>query len=419
MRRILLIAAMLLLPISSAMAAVTITATPGAQHDIAGVAHKYVTITYSSGVDVRAFALDINVSTGMSIGDSNLTGFKVGESNAVSPGYGIFPGRFRDFINPSSPNWQDSQYSPLAPWADAPNSGLGWPSMIVELGALYSGDPNKPALTGTLFTFDVNSEGNAGGVLKVDTEALRGAIVGADGTALADNLPIWVNLGITQGCTVPNCVGITREACKAAILLAGLPIGTEVNVPGTGQAMRQVIAQSPAGGSVVDCATPVGFSAVSWPMKPGANLPGGAAGSLYANWLLRGRPACWAYPRQCRGDVDGKIQGLYWVASSDLNYWKSANGKTAANLPSIPGGICADFDHKIQGLYWVASSDLNIWKSFNGKTAANVPMCGNIPSASSPPSADPNYHYWCLPSTGGTCPAGQYCAPAGVCPNSL
>jgi len=413
MRRILLIAAMLL-PISSAMATTSITTSLSAQFDVDGVAHKSVTIGYTSDVDVRAFALDINVGDGMNIGDDAPTGFLRGESISPNKGYGIFPGRFRDFIDPTTPDWDDTNYMPIAPWADAPNSGLGWPSMVVELGTLYSGDPNKPALTGTLFTFDVNSEGNTGGSVTIDAEDLRGGIVGADGTVLADNLPLTVNLGITQGVLVPDCVGLgyTRDQCIAAIVAAGLVVGNDFNVPGTGQALKTVIAQNPAGGTTVDLGTAVDINAVSYPIKYMT-----VAASLYVNWQNRGRPACWAYPRQCHGDADGKKAGLYWTASSDLAIWKSANTKTEAALNGIPNGICADFDHKKAGLYWVASSDLAIWKQYNQKTEANNPVCGNVPVATRP-SPDPNYHYWCLPA-GVACPTGQYCAPAGTCPNSL
>jgi len=164
MTRILLIAAMLL-PVASAMAAVTITADVNAtSHTHDGVKHKTVTIGYTSDVNVRAFALDINVDNGTNIGDNAPTGFLRGESiSTTGKGYGIFPGRFRDFIDPVAQDWGDANYMPVTP-AGAPGAegtGLGLPRMVVELGTLYSGGPNTPDLSGTLFTFDVNSEGKA------------------------------------------------------------------------------------------------------------------------------------------------------------------------------------------------------------------------------------------------------------------
>jgi len=198
MRRILLIVAMLLLPVTSAMAVqVAITADVNAAthlHD--GVKHKTVTIGYTATVDVRAFALDINVDNGCNIGDSNLTGYKTGESiepaQGGTKGYGIFPGRFRDSINPTTPNWSEPNYSPLTPLNSpgALNTGLGLPKIVVELGTLYKGDPNKPALSGNLFTFDVNSEGKSDCNMTVAVNALRGGIVDNNGVAITDtNLP--------------------------------------------------------------------------------------------------------------------------------------------------------------------------------------------------------------------------------------
>jgi hypothetical protein len=417
MRRILLIAAMLL-PVTSAMAAVTITADVNAVQVMRdGVPHKTVTISFVSDVNVRAFALDIDVDNGTNIGDNAPTNFLRGES--ISPvivpgkakGYGIFPGRFRDFIDPTTPDWDDSNYMPITPWNDAPNTGLGWPSMIVELGTLWaagSGDINRPDLTGVLFTFDVNSENQSDCNLTVAANDLRGGIVGNDAAEITDtNLPFTKKITFAAGCTVPSCVGLTRAAC-ITLLAATTPPQTAVdhNVPGTGQPLGQVIAQSPAAAGA--CTGTVTIDVVSYPIKIMTT-----AASLYVNWQNRGRPACWAYPRQCHGDADGKKLGTY-TGAPDLTIYRSAVGKVDAQLP--PGGICADFDHKKLGT-WVGAPDLTIYRAYVGKVDAQNPLCGGVVSPPVYPSADVNYHYWCIP-TGSTCPTGQYCAPVGTCPNT-
>jgi len=280
---------------------------------------------------------------------------------------------------------------------------------------LYSGDANKPALTGTLFTLDVNSEGAEGGQMTIAGEALRGGIVGTDGTALGTNLPLTVDLDFPPvGVTVPVCVGLTRDQCIAALAAVGLGY-TDTNAPGTGQPLKQVLAINPVAGTVVSPGSSVDINAVSYPIKYMT-----VANSLYVNWQNRGRPACWAYPRQCRGDADGKKLGTLWVSSNDLNLLKSSLSKLETALKNIPNGICSDYDHKKLGTLWVSSNDLNILKSYLSKLeTAMVPQWGAGPTDNGlcGTSGDPNYHYWCLP-TGVTCPPGQTCAPAGTCPNT-
>jgi hypothetical protein len=390
MQRILLIAA-ILLPIASAMAAaphVDIAADVNtSQFNIDSVAHKTVTIKYTvTNGDARAFALDINVDNGMNIGDRALRDFKVGESNSVSKGYGIFPGRFRDFINPSLPNWSDPNYSPDTPWNSpgAENTGRGYPKIVVELGTLYLGEPNKPPTTGTLFTFDVNSEGGNDCNMTVAVNVLRGGIVGSDAAQITDtNLPFTKKVTFAAPCTVPTCVGQTRAACLA--LLAGTTppqTAVENNLPGNGEALRQVIAQVPAAG--VACTGTVTIDVVSWPIL--------ATSPLYVNWQAHNRPQCWAYPRNCKGDIDGLKTGQTWVSATDLNLFKTAFNKAASAMPA--NGYCGDIDRVVTGQTWVSATDLNLFKTFFNKAESLVPPCGTPP--------DTNYSYWCAP--GGTCP---------------
>jgi hypothetical protein len=106
----------------------------------------------------------------------------------------------------------------------------------------------------------------------------------------------------------------------------------------------------------------------------------------YNTWVAWKEPNCWCFRRQCRGDADGVKQGLYWVASNDLNILKAAMTKTDTILKGKTNGICADFDHKKQGLYRVASNDLNILKAYMTKTETRVPCC----DMNSPPTSPPD-----------------------------
>ena len=132
MKKLLLVVAMLLIALP-VMATVSVTATDKGS----GVVE--VRYNCSASEKVRSFALDISVDSGTTI--DNIRDFNVGESNGAVPGgksgYGIFPGRFADYINPAIPNWADPNYKPVAPVAD-PNAstGLGTGAITVEMGSL-------------------------------------------------------------------------------------------------------------------------------------------------------------------------------------------------------------------------------------------------------------------------------------------
>jgi hypothetical protein len=93
----------------------------------------------------------------------------------------------------------------------------------------------------------------------------------------------------------------------------------------------------------------------------------------YAEWVAVGRPACWAYPRQCHGDADGLAvaskTGTYYVGTSDLNIlidaWQVKEPPFGPGIASIQNGICADFARDQEGgskvgYYRVGTNDLNI-----------------------------------------------------------
>jgi len=95
--------------------------------------------------------------------------------------------------------------------------------------------------------------------------------------------------------------------------------------------------------------------------------------SDYAEWVAVGKPACWAYPRQCHGDADGLAvagkTGTYYVGTDDLNIlinaWQVKEPPFGPGVASIENGICADFGHDKEGgnetgWYRVGTNDLNI-----------------------------------------------------------
>ncbi len=173
MRKVVLITAVLLLAISASAAVRIIVENDGGMAAI-----KYQT----DGEKVRAFALDVTVSTGTI---DNVTDFVVGESTAANPGYGIFPAAFSQFIEVDAETgevvaWDINDYKPVADPCDCPDDtlqGLGTSGITLEMGALYSpaedNSPNAPGNSGTLCKLVLSEGAN----VTVTTNACRGGVV--------------------------------------------------------------------------------------------------------------------------------------------------------------------------------------------------------------------------------------------------
>jgi hypothetical protein len=113
-----------------------------------------------------------------------------------------------------------------------------------------------------------------------------------------------------------------------------------------------------------------------------------SSATFYATWADFGRPPCWAFQRNCRGDADGLGSGIgankIWVNSTDLNILAAGFNKNVATLKTSSYGgvpsICADNDRLGSGIgankIWVNSTDLNRLAilAFNQRPV-NVPVC--------------------------------------------
>jgi hypothetical protein len=120
-------------------------------------------------------------------------------------------------------------------------------------------------------------------------------------------------------------------------------------------------------------------------------IGGIAALSEKTDWAAWGKPNCWCYQYQCRGDINGKKTGLYRVHLSDLQLLATAYNKTDTALAAIPNGICADINHKKTGLYRVHLTDLAELAKYYNKTDASVPSCDAAPLTTGP------YNFWKVP----------------------
>ncbi|MCK5175728.1 MAG: BACON domain-containing protein, partial [Planctomycetes bacterium] len=105
----------------------------------------------------------------------------------------------------------------------------------------------------------------------------------------------------------------------------------------------------------------------------------------YDDWTVFGKPDCWCYEYQCRGDIDGKAQfgGTVRVFSDDLAIFLPVYGAPGVTSPP---GICADIDRSSNfgGMVRVFSDDLYCFLPNYGKP--NIAPCYAM-----------DFNYWVTP----------------------
>ena len=343
MKKLLLVVAMLLIAMP-ALATVSVTATDKGS----GVVE--VRYNCSAAEKVRSFALDISVDSGMTI--DTISDFNVGESKKPGGGYGIFPGRFADYINASNPNWADPNYTPVAPAADSDARGnLGTSAITVEMGSLYV-DVNAPGTSGLLFRLGVTAHGATDANLTIALNNTRIGVVLEDTNVVASPVLTGTKVTFIQNCTVPNVVNFLLADANTAILNANFIIGTITYQCDNTIAAGSVISTNPTGGTVTTCGTAVNIvvsTGVCDCLYVGRVFDANGAGfagmtvttTQYNLWVTLGKPNCWCCTSQKRGNGNYSGSSATKTDSLDLagvkntaNYNKST---TAANA-------CYDFN---------------------------------------------------------------------------
>jgi len=422
MKKVLLVVALLLLATPVFAADVTVTATPAsAAGDLVQVTVGYTGAATADAI--RAFALSLTTDLDSNAVMSNIRGFKVGESNAISKGYGIFPAKFRQYIqvqNPTTADWSDPNYTPLAEWGDA-NAGWGintkW--MVVELGTLYQGDANAPGTSGTLFVFDVNNPNRADCNLCIALDQIRGGVVKKDANAATVTLPPGGS-GAPPGCIRIVYGPPPTLAAPAQIIYprwdpdSNVPVYWSQVATATSYELER---SANSGSTWANVYTGTATFKAERLETQGANYRyrvraknatltsdyrtgtvdcnaylsrcyrnGVTSDPNWANWLSAGRPDCWCKASgaqepngsgyQCDGDADGATSGApfnYRVFTGDLTILSTHYKKTAAQMTADPNvnlagklkihAACADIDHKSSGApfnYRIFTGDLNI-----------------------------------------------------------
>ncbi|HOQ05957.1 MAG TPA: hypothetical protein PKY88_12180 [Anaerohalosphaeraceae bacterium] len=122
---------------------------------------------------------------------------------------------------------------------------------------------------------------------------------------------------------------------------------------------------------------------------------------FYADWVAFGKPNCWCYQRNCRGDINGTregnaVTGYIWVYTQDLSTFLAAYGikepPKGPGVATITNGICADLNrtregNAVTGYIRVYTQDLPILLANYGvkepPKGPGVPVCDSA-----------NYNFW-------------------------
>lgn len=368
-QRILLVVAMLLIA-TPAFATVTINVTQGTGSDIEKVFVDYAT----TGEAVRAFALDFTIEANSPQAQwAGIQDFNKGESTTPGGGYGIFPGQFRNQINPADPNWNNQYYYPIAPPndVDSNGTGIGARKVICELGTLYK-DANAPGTAGRLFTLIVDfNDLTTAQALTVATNTVRGGVVLENGSSVTPTIiaPATIK-DAPSTCTVPNVVNFKLADANTAIIAAGFNVGTityEVNlvIPD-----GNVIRTSPVGGTVTTCATNVNIVVSSPCLYVGRVFSGTGITTLTITqamvdrWIALGKPNCWCCPAQKRGN------GVYLPTTT-------ATKVDAIDLAKIKNSAVWSKTYPDAGYNGAACSDTNLSGKIDAIDLAKVKNSAN------------------------------------------
>jgi len=95
----------------------------------------------------------------------------------------------------------------------------------------------------------------------------------------------------------------------------------------------------------------------------------------YADWETWGKPKCWCYAKQCRGDINGAPFLGKPVTGADLIIFKAAFNKSDGDLAGVTDGICADLNMAPFLGKRVTGADLIIFKEYFNDADGDVPIC--------------------------------------------
>jgi hypothetical protein len=336
---------------------------------------------------IRAFGLDVNVTGSATIYDANWLKW--------NSKYQIYPGSID--INDSGivQDYGSPICDPCGMPAGTTLPGLDSNGVTIEMGSLYVGAPNAPPSTGTLLSLYITGQptiiikGNAArvGPNSPPTPSYSPGLVMED----PDQHPAVLFKGYIGGITISGRV-VGNLAPKSTTGIGGvtMTLSTGGSASTATDGTYSTTVASGWSGTITPSKTQWTFAPVSITYsnvtsnQTGQNYTGTASECLantdpgYTAWSTTwGKPNCWCYKKQCRGDLNGTSAFGKPVSSTDLDLFKLAYNKSDAELALVTNGICADLNHTSAFGKRVSSTDLDTFKLYYNLAEASVPECAS------------------------------------------
>jgi hypothetical protein len=156
-----------------------------------------VRVDYNSADETvlpRAFAMDITVDGGAVI--SKIYDFKVGDSNAASPGYGIFPSSISFYDTGLVKDWGTPDVNSTI--LSTALGGIGTSGVTIAMASRYGAATDAPHITGTLFRILVDTKGAPTVNVQTAANVTGGGVVLENAT-----IAKFSSIGCTLGSTTP------------------------------------------------------------------------------------------------------------------------------------------------------------------------------------------------------------------------
>jgi len=153
-----------------------------------------------------AFALDVTVDNGATI--EKVYDYKVGDSNAASRGFGIFPASIKFDENNEIVDWG----SPVG------GGSMGTSAVTLGMASRYTGPENAPSKTGTLCRVLVNTNGAQTVNFKVAQNIGWGGVMLENGTPAK-----YSAVGVTLGTVTPPPAAPSNMIATASVLSMNPP----------------------------------------------------------------------------------------------------------------------------------------------------------------------------------------------------